>query len=133
MQGPFGVLYVLLVSREGHQCGRYQNPTPIGRDDLERFLYSFREFFEQDGRHHLWVLSVRGEGQVIFDNHNVVYAYGELDAYERVLQSRGFSEGMICTPVPHTHNYHPAFDACENDLLAYWDWKQFPLEDSDDP
>ena len=47
MNGPFGVLYVLLVSHQGHEHGRYQCPTPIGYDDLEIFLHSFQEFFEQ--------------------------------------------------------------------------------------
>jgi hypothetical protein len=133
MQGPFGVLYVLLVSRQGHEQGRDQNPTPVGRHDLELFLYSCQEFFEQDGRHHLWLMSTNGEGQFIFDNHNVVYAYGDLDAYERVLRGRGFREGAIRTPAPHSHHYHAAFDVCESDVLAYWDWKRFPLKDSDDP
>jgi hypothetical protein len=133
MQGPFGVLYVLLVSRQGHQHGRYQNPTPIGRDELELFLYSFQDFFEQDGRHHLWVTSTSGEGQVIFDNHNVLYAYGEPEIYERILRGRGFREDPVRTPAPHSHNYHEAFDACENEVLGYWNWKRFPLKDSDDP
>lgn len=39
MQGPFDVLYVLLTSRQGHTPGRYQNPTPVGRDELELFLW----------------------------------------------------------------------------------------------
>jgi len=133
MKGPFGILYVLLVSRQGHESGRYQNPEPVPYDDLELFLYVFQEFFEQDGRHHLWVASVAGEGQLILDRHNVIYAYGDLEAYERVLRRHGFREGAIEIPVPHSHYYHRQFDASETDLLRYWSWKWFPLKDSDDP
>lgn len=131
--GPFGVLYVLIASRLGHGDGRYQNPEPIDYDDLELFLYTFQEFFERDGRHHLWVMSTGGEGQFIFDNHNMIYAYGDLDRYESKLRSRGFTQGSVAIPAPHSHHYHAEFDRSEDELMAYWDWKKFPLEPDDDP
>ena len=131
--GFFGVLYVLLVSRLGHSEGRYQNPEPISYEDLELFLYTFQEFLEQDGRHHLWVTYVTGEGQFIFDNHNMIYAYSDLDRYESELQARGFRRGSVVVPAPHCHNYHGEFDQSEDELMTYWDWKRFPLEPDDDP
>src|SRR5262245_22305098 len=76
MHGPFVVLFVLIASRLGNPEGRYQSRGGLSYADLELFLYTFQEFFEQDGRHHLWVISASGEGQFIFDRHNVVYAYG---------------------------------------------------------
>jgi len=133
MSGPFGVLYVLIAPRLGHSAGRYQNPDPIGYEALELFLYTFQEFLEQDGRHHLWVMSLRDEGQFVFDNHNVVYAYGDLDRYESYLESTGFIRGETAIPAPHSHNYHPEFDKAEDELMAYWHWKTFPLEPGDDP
>ncbi len=69
MRGPFGVLYVLLVSRLGKPSGRYESASPVSYDELELFLYTFQEFLEQDGRHHVWVISASGEGQFIFDHH----------------------------------------------------------------
>lgn len=131
--GPFGVLYVLIASRLGHEDGRYQNDTPASYDDLELFLYEFQEFFEEDGRHHLWVMSLGDQQQFIFDNHNVVYAYGDLDRIETVLKDNGFSEGEISTPDPHAHSYHSEFDTEQDRLMGYWRWKRFPLEPDDDP
>jgi hypothetical protein len=132
-KGPFGVLYVLLLSHLGPSSGRYQNPEPIDYNELELFLYTLQEFFEQDGRHHLWVMSLAGEGQFIFANHNMIYAYGDLDRYEARLLARGFSQGSVRIPVPHSHNYHIEFDRSEDEVMNYWEWKKFPLEPDDDP
>lgn len=133
LPGPFGVLYVLLTSRCGREPGRYQSPYPIPHEDLKLFLYTFQNYFEQDGRHDLWVTSVGGEGQLVFDNHNVVYAYGPMDEYERRLRLRGLEPGEVRHPSPHTHNYHLEFDSDEDDLMEHWEWIHFPLDPSDDP
>jgi hypothetical protein len=132
-QGPFGILYVLLASRLGRDAGRYQSPEPVGYDDLELFLYTFQEFLEQDGRHHLWVMSTSGEGQFVFDNHNILYAYGDLAQYQASLQAAGFREGSIKIPAPHAHHYHAEFDRAEDEIMEYWDWIRYPLGPGDDP
>jgi hypothetical protein len=130
MRGPFAVLFVLLVPRAGHAAGRYES-APVPYEDLELFLYTFQEFLEQDGRHHVWVIATSDEGRLVFDHHNVVFAYGDLDAYEAVLRQRGFRESKLPTPAPHGHNYHAAFDASESEILSYWRWIRHPLEEGD--
>lgn len=133
MNGPFIVLHVLLVSRMGKESGRYQIPEPLFYDELELFLYEHQEYFERDGRHHLWVLSVSGEGQFIYDNHNFIYAYGDIHSYMSRLISKGFNEGEIEIPAPHCHNYHAEFDGEEDSVNNAFQWLYFPLQDSDDP
>lgn len=130
---PFGVLWVLLGSRVGHAAGRYQSPYPVDHEQLSLFLYNFQDFFEQDGRHHLWITSTTGEGQFVFDNHNIMYAYGDLLLYEKKLIERGFVPGRIQIPAPHCHNYHAVFDGPEKEVMKYWDWVRFPLLEDDDP
>ena len=129
---PFGILYVLIASRANHERGRYQNPQPISRIEMESFLKDFRSFLEKDARHHVWVASLPGSATLVYDNHNVIYAYGPLQKFKRVLAAQAFSQGKVTFPVPHTHNYNPMFDAEENRVLSYWQWKQFPLADSDE-
>lgn len=51
---PFGILYVLLVSRSDQEPGRYQSPVPVSRAEMETFLHEFRGFLEGNGRHHIW-------------------------------------------------------------------------------
>ena len=132
MKGPFGILYVLLVSRLGYESGRYQSPRDMDYEELELFLYEHQEFFEQDGRHNLWVASMAGEGQFIFDKHNVIYAYGSIKGYIEKLNGLTFKEDKIEIPVPHTHNYHQEFDAEEEAVIKHWEWIHCPLEDDDD-
>lgn len=133
MEGPFGILHVLLVSRLGKESGRYQSPYPMSYEDLELFLYEHQEYFEQDGRQHLWVSSISGEGQFIFDNHNYIFAYGNIDKYITTLNSMGFSEGEINIPAPHCHNYHSDFDNEEESVNEAFEWLYSALQDGDDP
>lgn len=133
MLGPFGVLYVLLLSRLGNAPGRYQTPAPLGHDELEHLLRRFQDYFEQDGRHHLWVASTGDEGTFVFDNHNVVYAYGDLPRYECELLARGFAIGATPNPAPHMHHYHEVFDSAEQLLMTHCDWLRTDLHPDDDP
>jgi hypothetical protein len=87
---PFGILYVLLVSRKDHEPARYQCPYPCDRGEMESFFRTFTDFFESDGRHHVWLTSLTDSSTLVYDKHNVIYAYGPLPQFERVLDSRGF-------------------------------------------
>ena len=129
---PFGILYLLLVSRCDNSTGRYQAPYPCARDEMESFLQQFREYFELDGRHHIWITSLPASATLVYDNHNVIYAYGPLEEYKRILSRRGVNEGTVRFPVPHTHNYNAEFDEQEKNVLAFWDWHRSALMEGDD-
>lgn len=129
---PFGVLYVLLVSRCNNDIGRYQCPYPVSRKEMEIFFQGFKDYFESDARHHIWVTSLPASTTLVYDNHNVIYAYGVIEKFKTVLSKRGLRESKVEFPVPHTHNYNPEFDLEEREIIAYWDWRKFPLvEDVD--
>ncbi|MBC3872996.1 hypothetical protein [Undibacterium flavidum] len=130
--GEFGVLHVLLVSRLGKESGRYQSPYPLSYDELELFLYKHQDYFEQDGRQHLWVSSVLGKGQFIFDQHNFIYAYGPIDSFAAILKKNGFVEGQINISAPHCHHYHIEFDNDEDAVNNAFEWLYSPLRDGDD-
>ena len=130
---PFGILYVLLIPRgSGSTAGRYQNPAPSSRQEMESFLDRFRDYFESDGRHHIWVMSLPVSATLVYDNHNVIYAYGPRDQFKRVLTPRGFAEEKVRFPVPHVHNYNEEYDSEEREIMTYWNWKYFPLAEYDD-
>lgn len=130
---PFGVLYVLVVPRGGSgEPGRYQSAQPCDRKELERFLRRFQKLLESDARQHLWLLSLPSQAQLIYDNHNVIYAYGPLDAFKRVLTAKGLTEGQVQFPSPHAHNYNAEFDEDERQIMSYWEWIYFPLAEGDD-
>ena len=128
----FWLLYVLVVDRGNHEAGRYQSPHLLDSEELREFLTTFAAFLEQDGRHAFWIASGAGEGTLVYDRHDVIYAYGSLPAYREVLERRGFVEQVFSYPDPHMHCYHAELDAAEDELLARWDWQRSPLLDGDD-
>jgi hypothetical protein len=129
---PFGILYVLLVSRRENRPARYQCPYPCSRSEMESFLLEFKEYFESDGRHHVWVTSLPQSSTLVYDQHNVIYAYGPLEEFTKILQENGLQRGTVDFPVPHSHNYNPENDDEEARLLQHWAWVGSPLLEDDD-
>jgi hypothetical protein len=101
---------------------------------LELFAHTFQEYFEGDGRHHLWFIDVPTGAQLVYDNHNLIYSYKNDADVIAFLKSKGLSEGDIRIPCPHEHCYNSKFDKCEDGIMEYFQWKEFPLkEEHDDP
>lgn len=129
LQEPFRVLYVLLVPRDdGQDEGRFELAEPLGRAELRSFLRRYRELFEHDGRHHLWVASPVDDATVVYDQHNVLYLYGPLLRFENVLKEQGLSEGEVLLPSPHSHHYHEELDSEVDDMLTRYEWQWYPLD-----
>jgi len=132
MPEPYGILYVLVVPRSEAEAGRYQAADFRSRNETEDFLGRFKDFFENDGRHHVWIASRPRPDLLVYDRHNVIYAYGRLPQFERIVLRRGLSKvDDVKFPSPHTHNYNEAFDEDEEELLRYWPWLRSPLRDND--
>ena len=129
---PFRLLYVLVVPRDGSaNAGRYQCPAELSYEELAGFLNDYHEFFECDGRHHLWIANP-DFGNLVFDRHNVVYAYGDLTRFEEVAEAHKMSKEQFAIPGPHWHAYHAEYDAMEHRLLKRWDWIHSPLRPQDE-
>jgi hypothetical protein len=73
-----------------------------------------------------------GAGALIYDHHNIIFAYGDLDAYKEVLARCGLSEGDVTIPAAHCHHYHSCNNGKEDELSRYWNWKHYPLQDIDE-
>lgn len=128
---PFFCLYVLVIGHSESQAGRYQSPLLTDRADLVGFLLEYKHLFESDGRHHLWVSAPEANATLIYDKHNVIYAYGLLEEFAACLQKLGYTETDFDFPYPHAHNYLPASYGKVEELLHYWEWQQFPLQEID--
>jgi len=131
MAEPFGILYVLVTPRGAGREGRYQNPEPVSREQMEEFLREFKSFFEGDGRHHIWITSIPDDSTIVYDQHNVFFVYGSLEDFVAELSSRGFTEGPVGFPAPHGHGFDPRNDSDEDRILRYWQWIKFPLQPED--
>jgi hypothetical protein len=130
MPGPFGIVYVLVVGR-GYESGRYQLGAELSFEEAKSFLMDYRSFFEQDGRATLLIASHSDRAMLVYDRHNVIYAYGPLEEYTNLIRQQGFGEGDVRYPVPHIHHYHAEFDAEETRLMTCNTWLKSPLRDSD--
>ncbi|HTQ11476.1 MAG TPA: hypothetical protein VMI31_15535 [Fimbriimonadaceae bacterium] len=119
---PFDIRYELLVPRdECEEEGAFVLREPLNRTDLHEFMRRYRALFEEDGRHHLYVSS--REGEIIYDQHNVLYMAGPLDRFEAVLRDAGLREGRLQFPSPHSHHYHQELDAMLDEMLEAYDWR----------
>ena len=125
------ILYVLLLSHAGRSPGRYESPMIASHEDLQLFLWTFQLFFEGDGRHHLWIASADSGDLLVYDQHEVIFAYGDLNTFERVLQKKGFTAKEFWFPLPHSHAFEPANTTVEDQLMNYFEWKYFELQPDD--
>lgn len=125
-------LYVLLVSHSGRAPGRYQSPLIETHEDLQLFIWTFQRFFENDGRHHLWIASPSSSDLLVYDQHNVIFAYGNLNAFEPVLKEQRFRQQEFWFPSPHFHGYDAANATAEDELMGYFDWRYFELQPGDE-
>jgi hypothetical protein len=131
MTPPWGLLYVLHTPRGEGEPGRYQSGL-LEPDAFDVFLDRFGAFLQGDGRHDIWAHSPADSGTVVWDRHNLIYAYGPLDAFERVLTGRGFGAGHADAAFRHAHYYRSDFDGDANALLEAEDWHWSPLRPGDE-
>jgi hypothetical protein len=130
LSGPFQLLYVLHTTRTGAELGRYESPE-LTADAMEEFLRQFGRFLREDSRHDLWVRSHDDDATIVLDRHNVIHAYGPLDAFEAALQSLGARRGEPAVLGAHVHHYHAAWDEAERRVLRSFEWDIKPLRPSD--
>jgi hypothetical protein len=131
---PFFILYALIVSRrQENEAARYQSGQ-VSHSELNAFFERFEDYFENDGRHHVWIHSPERSATLVYDNHDLVYCYGPLETFSTVLQNNGLKlvDEIQCVG-PHGHCYNPEFDSCEGELLKFFQWKKSPLQPQDDP
>jgi hypothetical protein len=131
--GSFFILYILLTpDSERRKPGRYQCPYPLSEKDLRIFCDKFRGFLEGDGRHHFWIASIENRGMLIYDQHDIIYAYGNLEMYKSILLQADYTERPVNIPSPHTHHFWPENHEQGEALLEYFEWVYSPLHPYDE-
>jgi hypothetical protein len=129
---PLFLLYVLVVPRSIGAAGRYESTHSLTLDEAIDFLESHTNFLQGDGRHNFWVCSTEGSGRVVYDRHEKLFLYGDLRAYELVLQEAGFEKGEHLAPFPHAHYYNADFDSDQKSIVESEDFRWTPLVEGDD-
>jgi hypothetical protein len=127
LEQPLFVLAVLRVPRTTDQPGKLESEA-LDYAGVVAFYREFEPLFARDGRVQGWIGATDGSGLLVLDEHDVVYAYGPLGAFEERLRALGYEPGVVEVPTPHEHHYSEAFDDLERKLVAL-PWRRvLPLE-----
>jgi hypothetical protein len=131
LEEPLYLLYILTVPRGGGEAGRYESKKSFTFDQLQSFLYEYVGLLEKDARNSIWIQSQ--SGLLVYDLHNVIYAYGPLEMFQAVLQTSGLSESSeVRFPSPHVHRYHFQFDDDQSRIMREAEWIHSPLRPGDE-
>jgi hypothetical protein len=126
------LLYVLIIPVEGAEVGRYESPE-LDKHLLHSFLARFGPFLETDGRHQVWAYLPDVDVQLVWTHHELIHAYGPLDAFDAALRRHGFREGEASVTFPHTHHYHSDLAQREvSEIMRFTSWCRKPLRPGDD-
>jgi hypothetical protein len=130
-QGPYFLLYVLHTPRGEGKPGRYQSPE-LDAPQVIEFINRFRQFLGSDSRFDLWAYSIPSQSTFVWDRHNLLFAYGDLQAFSGILRNSGFNQGNPMIPSPHEHHYRPEFDLDAEAMLRFFDWSYSQLHPEDE-
>jgi hypothetical protein len=105
---------------------------PNARATLKRF----GAFLTADSRYDLWIRSETDKDSpagatLVWDRHNLLYAYGPLDRFAAALTARGFEPGRPSMDFEHIHHYRPRFDEDAAAWREAFDWSWSPLREAD--
>ncbi len=132
LTGPFFVLYILHTPRGEGEPGRYQSQQ-IDSAELQAFLGRFSPLLTGDARHDLWIHSPGANATLVWERHNLIYAYGPLAAYAKALRELGFEENAPLEPsFAHSHHYREDFDGLAREILTALDWRRSALQPEDE-
>lgn len=131
LEQPFYLLYVLHTPRGEGVSGRYQSAA-LSEQSLIDFLERFSGLLGADARHDVWVHSPGGNATLVWERHNLIYAYGNVACFEAALSQMGFVHGAVDMDFPHAHHYRAEYDADAKDILTYLDWSYSPLHPQDE-
>jgi hypothetical protein len=125
-------LYVLVVYRGGGKKGRYQSDQ-LSREELDALFVRYGEFWDSDGRHSIWLRSEQDNATLVYDRHNLVYAYGPLERFELILESVGYAKTPeVSLAFEHEHCYYPEFDVLERELTTKYADQRTELRQGDE-
>lgn len=130
LNGSFYMLYILHTPRADNESGRYQSKK-LSYDEISVLFNNFRDFFENDSRHDIWVHSPETDTTIVYDRHNLIYLYGFNDKHIQILKKKELKKETVNIPSPHVHSYNAEYDTFESKIINDYQWRRTPLEDED--
>lgn len=131
IEPPYFLLYVLHTPRGEGQAGRYQSPS-LSLSEFQSFLERYSTFLSGDARFDIWAHSPSENATVVWDRHNLIYAYGSTERFAMALRKLGFEQGTPNVTFPHQHHYRAELDADAASVLKAFEWRYSPLHPEDE-
>ncbi|MEM9065273.1 MAG: hypothetical protein AAGB51_07265 [Planctomycetota bacterium] len=131
LEGPFKLLYIVFARPIGIESGRYESAGWLSLGEITETLNAYAEMLERDGRHAIWVMSETG--QVIYDQHEMLFFYGPVATAQELIETLGFIPGDPRVPSPHVHHYHDVYDSQSEAFVRSREWLWSELREGDDP
>jgi hypothetical protein len=133
LRQPLFVVAELRVAIATGVNARYESEA-LSHAEVAQLFDGFDGLLTHDGRANAWIGSTDGEGLLVLDEHDIVYAYGLLGLFEDVLLARGFAPGHAEIPSPHQHDYPPEWGAEEQRLVETVGWRRvLEIDPEDEP
>lgn len=117
----FVFCYEVRSERGGFELGAYQSDA-LSFAELSNILCEFKGLIERDARHHTYIFPQGVSALIVYDEHDLLYAYGDLDSYRNFLIGKGFVEDFFELPFPHIHAYMDEMDEQETQLMKSHCW-----------
>ena len=103
----------------------------LSRAEVDALFAHFGDFWDSDGRHNVWVRS-SDDGMLVYDRHNLIYAYGPLPRFESALRKLGYTTtASVTLNFVHQHSYHQEFDDLERQLTTRFGNRRSELREGD--
>ena len=131
LDAPCMLLYVLHTPRGEGEAGRYQSPS-LSTGEVQAFLERHAAFLAGDARFDLWIHSPGEDATLVWDRHNLLYAYGPTERFVKTLTALGFHEGTPGVPFAHAHHYRHEFDGEAAAVLQEFAWRHSALRPEDE-
>jgi hypothetical protein len=131
MEPSFYLLYVLHTPRGEAAPGRYQSPL-LEQRALDRLLNRYATYLAADARFDLWIHSPSDAATIVWDRHDLIFAYGPIPCFESRLKAIGFGGGDPSVDFPHQHHYRQECDGDARAFLQELDWKYSELRPEDE-
>jgi hypothetical protein len=122
----YSIIYFLLSS------GKYQSANPLTSNELEIFCKKYTDYLESDGRHNFGIMDINTNDTVIYDHHNILYVYGNLEDKIEILEKNGYKKvEKITIPKAHCHLFNSENDEIQNEIIKNNEWNITLIKDQD--
>ncbi|MFB6366573.1 hypothetical protein ACFCP7_21375 [Paenibacillus elgii] len=129
----YEVFYILRSSRCNNEEARYKMEA-VDLKTITEFLEKFGTYLEYDSRHRIVIRSSDERlTYFVFDEENIILAYGNVEEFKLLLNRLGFDEynKPLIYPEPHMHLYQEELDKYEDKVLSYFPWVKSKLTEVD--